>query len=93
MSACVTKKEYTVAIIRQDLENTHQTEQWLCLAWRGKVQGEKRLENKSGKEKLLNVHGVEKVKQLLEKWPGMDRTSEKIMKPNNSFETHCKVLK
>lgn len=52
----------TVDIIRQELENIHQTEQWLCLAWRAKVQGEKRLENKSGKEKLLNIDRVAEVK-------------------------------
>lgn len=54
---------------------------------------EKRLENKSSKEKILNIHTAEEAKQLLEKWPGMDKISEKIMKPSNSSESHYKVLK
>lgn len=59
----------------------------------GQTTGEKRPENKSGKAKLLNIQRVKEEKQLLQKLPLMDKTSEKIMKLNNNFESHCKVLK
>lgn len=55
--------------------------------------GGEKLENTSGKEKLLNVDKTEEVKQLLEKLPHTDKTSENINKPNNNFESNCKVLK